>query len=45
MVSGEMGAFEIIVNDTLIYSKLKTGQFPKPKELEASMDAQNVPRK
>ncbi|KAF1393076.1 hypothetical protein PFLUV_G00034690 [Perca fluviatilis] len=31
--TGRQGSFEVSVNDKLVYSKLKTGSFPKPEEV------------
>ena len=31
------GAFEVKVGDDLIYSKLKTGQFPEPEDIVAAV--------
>lgn len=32
------GAFEVSVNGQLIFSKLKEGRFPEPKELEQAIE-------
>ena len=33
------GAFEVSVNGKLVYSKLKEGRFPEPKELKDAIDS------
>ena len=38
LVPSEGGRFEVTVNDTLIFSKLKEGRFPDPKELRTLIE-------
>ena len=33
------GTFEVSVNGKLVYSKLKEGRFPEPKELKDAIDS------
>lgn len=39
IVPSSGGAFEVSVDGDLVYSKLKTGRFPDPKEVTEAIDA------
>jgi selenoprotein W-related protein len=41
LVPASKGAFEVYVNDQLIYSKLDTGVFPDSDEIIKQMEAMN----
>ncbi len=41
LVPASKGAFEVIVNDQLLYSKLDTGVFPDSDEIIKQMEALN----
>lgn len=41
LVPASKGAFEVIVNDRLLYSKLDTGVFPDSDEIIKQMEALN----
>lgn len=38
IVPSSGGAFEVSLDSDLIYSKLKTGRFPEPKEVTDAID-------
>ena len=37
LVGGHKGIFDVVVDGTLLYSKAKTGRFPDPGEVIASI--------